>query len=189
MRLELLALSSLEHLPGRLLGHLFCRLDGLEQSELVVDFVEDAPTDLGVLLQELLGILAALPEPLLAVSEPGAALLYDIVLDAHVEQASLAGDTLPVHHVELHRLERRCHLVLYDLDPGLVANGVVAYLERTDAPDVKTHAGIELQRPPSRSRLRRAEHNPYLLPQLIDEDGRGPRAVERSRELAQSLAH
>src|ERR671910_940492 len=144
---------ALEHLPGGLLGYLIGRLDRSEQPEFLVDLVEDTLTDLVVLLEELLGVLPALPESFIAVCEPGAALLDHIVLDADVEQASLAGDPLSVHHVELHRLERRRYLVLYDLDPGLVAHSVVADLERADAPDVQTYAGIELQRPPSRRRL------------------------------------
>src|SRR5215203_2712323 len=179
----------LEHLPRGLLGDLIGRLDRLEQPELLVDLIEDTLTDLVVLLEELLGVLAPLPEAFVAVCEPGAALLDYIVLDAHVEQASFTGDPLPVHHVELDRLERWGYLVLYDLDPGLVAHNVVADLERADAPDVQTHAGIELQRPPSRRRLGRAEHDPYLLPQLVDENGRSPGAFEGPRELAQSLAH
>src|SRR5215218_53600 len=142
-----------------------------------------------VLLEELLGVLPSLPQAFVAVCEPGAALLDHIVFDAHVEQASLTGDPLSVHHVELHRLERRGYLVLYDLDPGLVAHSVVADLQRAYAPDIQTHAGIELQRPPSRRRLRRAEHDPYLLPQLVDENGRSPGAAEGPRELAQGLAH
>src|ERR671911_38637 len=180
---------ALEHLPGGLLGYLIGRLDRSEQPEFLVDLVEDTLANLVVLLEELLGVLPALPESFIAVCEPGAALLDHIVLDAHVEHASLAGDPLSVHHVELHRLERRRYLVLYDLDPGLVAHGVVADLQRPYAPDVQTHAGVELQRPPSRRRLRRAEHDPYLLPQLVDENGRSPGAFEGPRELAQSLAH
>src|SRR5215203_5585317 len=181
--------DALEHLPRGLLGYLIGRLEGLEQPELLVDLIEDTLPDLEVLLEELLCVLPALPEAFVAVCEPGTALLDYIVLDADVEQASLTGDPLPVHHVELHRLERRRYLVLYDLDPGLVAHSVVADLERADAPDVQTHAGIELQRPPSRRRLGRAEHNPYLLPQLVDENGRSPGAAEGPRELPQSLAH
>src|SRR5215203_6331684 len=168
--------DALEHLPRGLLGYLIGRLDWSEQPELLVDLLEDALADLEVLLEELLGILSALPQAFIAVCEPGAALLDHIVLDADVEQASLAGDSLSVHHVELDRLEGWGDLVLYNLDPGLVAHSVVADLERADAPDVQTHAGIELQRPPSRRRLRRAEHDPYLLPQLVDENGRGSRA-------------
>src|SRR5215210_1418405 len=175
----------LQHLSCGLLG----RLGGLEQPELLVDLLEDTLADLVVLLQELLGVLAALPEAFVAVGEPGPALLDHLVLYPDVQHASFAGDPLPVHHVELHRLERRGHLVLDDLDPGLVADGVVADLQRPDAPDVEPHAGIELQRPPPRRRLGRAEHDPYLLPQLVDEDGRGPGAVERTRKLPQGLAH
>src|SRR5215212_5976665 len=175
-------LTALEHLAGDL-------LDGLVEAELVVDVVEDTLADLVVLLEELLGVLAALAEPLLAVGEPRPALLDHVVLYPDVEQAALARDPLTVHHVELNRLERRGHLVLYDLDPGLVAHRVGADLQRPDAPDVQAHAGVELQRPPARRRLRRAEHHPDLLPELVDEDGRRPRTVERAGELPEGLAH
>src|SRR5918995_4994576 len=181
--------AALKHLARGLFCHLIRRLDGFIEPKLVVDVVEDTLADLAVLFEELFGVLPALPEAFIAVCEPGAALLDHIVLDADVEQASLTGDPLSVHHVELHRLERRRYLVLYDLDPGLVAHSVVADLERAYAPDVQTHAGVELQRPPSRRRLRRAEHDTYLLPQLVDENSRSPRASERPRELPQSLAH
>src|SRR5215218_9872436 len=119
-------LTALEHLAGGLLCDL---LDGLVEAELVVDVVEDTLADLVVLLEELLGVLAALAEPLLAVGEPRPALLDYVVLYPDVEQAALARDPLTVHHVELNRLERRRHLVLYDLDPGLVANRVGADLD------------------------------------------------------------
>src|SRR5918994_5617112 len=181
--------AALKHLARGLFCHLIRRLDGFIEPKLVVDVVEDTLADLVVFFEELFGVLPPLAEAFVAVREPGAALLDHIVLDADVEQAPLAGDPLSVHHVELHRLERRRYLVLYDLDPGLVAHGVVADLQRPYAPDVQTHAGVELQRPPSRRRLRRAEHDPYLLPQLVDENGRSPGAFEGPRELAQSLAH
>src|SRR5215210_7686218 len=179
-------LTALEHLAGGLLCDL---LDGLVEAELVVDVVEDTLADLVVLLEELLGVLAALPEAFVAVGEPGPALLDHAVLDAHVEQAALARDPLPVHHVELNHLERRRHLVLYHLDPGLVADRVGANLERPDAPDVQPHAGVEFQRPSARRRLRRAEHDPDLLPELVDENCRSPRTVKRPRKLPEGLAH
>src|SRR5215210_1293742 len=179
----------LQHLSCGLLGSLLGCLDGLEQPELLVDLLEDTLADLVVLLQELLGVLAALPKAFVAVGEPGAALLDHLVLDAHVQHAPLAGDPLSVHHVELHRLERRGHLVLDDLNPRLVAHRVVADLQRPDAPDVQPHAGIELQRPPPRRRLRRAKHHPYLLPELVDENSGRIGTSERARELPQSLAH
>src|SRR5829696_4899932 len=180
----------LEHLArwlfGDFLGDL---LRGFVEAELVVDVQQDALAHLLVILQELLGVLAALPEALLAVGEPGAALLHHVVLYPHVQQAALARDPLSVHHVELHRLERRRHLVLHHLDPGLVAHRVGADLKRPDAPDVQAHAGVELQRPPPGRRLRRSEHHPDLLPELVDEDGRGARTVQRTRKLPESLAH
>src|SRR5918995_6750890 len=181
--------AALKHLARGLFCHLIRRVDGFVEPELLVDVVEDTLANLVVLFEELFGVLPPLAEAFVAVREPGAALLDHIVLDAGVEQAPLAGDPLSVHHVELHRLERRRYLVLYDLDPGLVAHGVVADLQRPYAPDVQTHAGVELQRPPSRRRLRRAEHDPYLLPQLVDENGRRLGTAERTRKLPERLAH
>src|SRR5215208_4567739 len=175
--------DALEHLLSGRLGYLICRLDWSEQPQFLVDLLENALADLRVLLEKLLGVLPTLPQAFIAVCKPGTTLLDYIVLDAHVQHASLPGDPLSVHHVELHRLERRRYLVLYHLHPGLVAHSVVADLQRPDAPYVQTHAGIELQRPPSRRRLRRAEHDPYLLPQLVDENGSSPGTAERPREL------
>src|SRR5215210_1684 len=178
-------LTALKHLAGGLL----CDLYRLVESQFLVDVVEDTLAYLLVLFEEQLGVLAALPEAFVAVGEPGPALLDHVVLYPDVEQAALARDPLTVHHVELNRLERRRHLVLYDLDPGLVADRVGADLERPDAPDVQPHAGVEFQRPSAGRRLRRAEHDPDLLPELVDENGGRPRAVQGSRELPQSLAH
>src|SRR5215203_621934 len=102
--------AALKHLSCGLFGNLLRSFDGLDQPELLVDLIEDTLADLVVLLEELLGVLAALSEALIAVGEPGAALLDHLVLDADVEQASLTGDPLSVHHVELDRLEWRRYL-------------------------------------------------------------------------------
>src|SRR5918997_1660469 len=159
------------------------------EAELVVDLGEDAVAHPLVLLEEDLGVFAALAEALVAVGEPRAGLLDHAVLDADVEQAPLAGDTLPVHHVELDDLERRRHLVLDDLYPRLVADRVVARLQSADAPDVESNARVELQGAPAWGRLRGAEHDAYLLAQLVDKDRGGPGAVEGARELTEGLAH
>src|SRR5215213_11066221 len=142
-----------------------------------------------MLLEELLGVLPALAQALVAVGKPRPALLDHVVLNTYVKQATLPRDPLAVHHVKLHRLELCSHLVFPDLPPRLVAYRIGANLKRPYAPDVQPHAGVELKRPPARRRLRRAEHHPDLFPELVDEDGRRARTVKRSRKLPESLAH
>src|SRR5205823_5343630 len=92
----------------------------LEQRE--ANGLADPPLDLlrhvGVLRQELPGVLPALPELLALVREPRARLLDDLEVDADVEERALLGDPLAVHDVELALAERRRDLVLHDLDPG-----------------------------------------------------------------------
>jgi hypothetical protein len=58
-------------------------------------------------------------------------------LDAEIDQFAGLGDALAIHDVELDLLEGRRHLVLDHLDPGLVADHLVAVLDRADAADVE----------------------------------------------------
>jgi len=106
-----------------------------------------------------------------------------------VEEVAGERDALGVHDVELGVAEGRGDLVLDDLHPRPVAGDLDAVLDRLDAPDVEPHRRVELQRPPTRRRLRRAEHDPDLLPQLVDEDADRVRLVEVGRQLAQRLRH
>src|SRR6476660_4649883 len=69
--------------------------------QLAADAVLDGGIDLGVVLEELLRVLAPLAEPLAAVREPCAALLDDALVDGEIEQIAGARDPLAVHHVEL----------------------------------------------------------------------------------------
>ena len=78
----------------------------------------DLVCDLGVLGQELLGVVAALAEPQLPVGEERARLLDQVVLEPEVDQAALLGDADAVLDVELGLAERRRDLVLDDLDPA-----------------------------------------------------------------------
>ena len=106
----------------------------------VADGLLDLGRDLGMVAQELLGVLAALADPLRLVGEPGAGLLDHAGLDAEVDQLAGLGDALAVHDVELDHAERRRDLVLDHLDPGLVADGLVAVLDRADAAHVEADA-------------------------------------------------
>src|SRR5688500_14802885 len=92
------------------------------ETELGPDAIFDRLEDGGVVLEELLDVLAALAEALAAVSEPGAALLDDLPLDGEIEQVAFARDALAVHHVELRFAEGRSDLVLHHLDAGAAAD-------------------------------------------------------------------
>src|SRR5687767_7567303 len=142
-----------------------------------------------MLPQERSGVLAALSEALVAVAEVRAGLLDELPLDGDIEDASLPRDAIAVDDVELGLLEGWRHLVLHDFDANAVADRLHALLQRLDAADVEADRGVELQRPPARSRLGVSEHDPDLLAQLIREDRDGAGAVERPRELAERLAH
>ena len=62
-------------------------------------------------------------------------------------------------------------------------------LEGLLAPDVEAHAGVKLQRLAAWRGFRVAEHDPYLLTQLVRKDAEGVALVEDGRELAEGLAH
>src|SRR4051794_18332233 len=64
------------------------------------DLSFDLRRELLVLGEELLGVVASLAEPGLAVGEEGAGLRDEVVLDAEVEQLSLARDAGAVLDVE-----------------------------------------------------------------------------------------
>src|SRR5581483_9605558 len=97
----------------------------------------DGDHQLGVVDQELLGVLLALTELLALVRVPGARLLHDAHVDAHVDDRALAADALAVHDVELGLLERRGDLVLDHLDARAVADHLDAVLDGLDAADVE----------------------------------------------------
>ena len=158
-------------------------------AELLLDLLLELVGEVGVVLEEGAGVLLALAELVAVVGVPGAGLADEALLDAHVDQAALAGDALAVEDVELGLLERRAHLVLDDLAPGAVADRVGAVLERLDAAHVEADRGVELQRLATGRGLGRAEHDADLLAQLVDEDRGGAGGVERTGDLAQRLGH
>src|SRR6478736_2166651 len=154
---------------GRVFGGRTARL---ADAELDLDLRLDVGCDVRVLEQEVAGVLLALTELLAVVGVPRAGLLDDAVLDAEVDETALARDADAVQDVELRLLERRCHLVLDDLDAGAVSDCLGAVLERLDAADVEAHRRVELQRLAAGGGLGRAEEHADLLAQLVDEDHR-----------------
>src|SRR5438094_4110596 len=99
-----------------------------------------------VMLQIGFGVLAALADALASIRESCAGFFDDAGLDAEIDQFAAFRDALAVHDVEIDDLERRRHLVLDELDPGLVADHLVAVLDRTDAAHIEPDGGIEFHR-------------------------------------------
>src|SRR3954452_239234 len=175
--------------PGRLHLDRGVHVDLRPDAELLEDPLLELVGEVGVVAQEVAGVLLALPELVALVGVPGAGLPDEPRLDTDVDQAALAADALAVHDVELRLLERRGHLVLHDLDAGAVADHVLAVLQRLDPAHVEAHRGVELQRLATGGGLGRAEHHADLLAQLVDEDHRGAGVAQGTGHLAQRLAH
>src|SRR5262249_30203066 len=131
----------------------------------------------------------ALADALAVVGEPGARLFDHARLDAEIDQLAALRHAFAVHDIELDLLERRSELVLDHLDAGLVADHLVALLDRADPADVEAHGRVEFERMPPGRGLGRAVHDPDLHADLVDEDHHRVRAIDRGGELAQRLTH
>ena len=120
---------------------------------------------------------------------PGAGLLDDAVLYRRIDHLTPVVDPLVVEDLELGHPERRRHLVLHHLHPRLVADHLVALLDRPDAPDIQPHRGVELEGVAAGGGLGVAEHHPDLHTDLVDEHHRRAGLPHDAGELAQGLAH
>src|SRR5512132_169033 len=160
-----------------------------DQAGVLPDLRLDFGRAFRVVLEVLLGVLAPLADPLGTVRKPGTGLFADSRLDAEIEQLAGLGDALTVHDVELDHLERRRQLVLDHLHARLVADHLVAILDRADPADFQPHRRVELERVAAGRGLRIAEHHADLHPNLIDEDDHGARSRDRAGELTQGLTH
>src|SRR5207247_8920264 len=108
--------------------------------------------------------------------EPHAPVLDHPALHTDFDQLAALQHPLAIHDIEIHHLERRRHLVLDHLDPGLVADHLVAVLDRADAPDVEPDRGIEFERLAAGRGFRVAEHDADLHADLVDEAHHAARA-------------
>ena len=143
-----------------------------------------------MLLQELLGIVAALTQTHLAVVEPRTALLHDTQLDAEVEDLAQLGDALAEHDVELCLTERGRDLVLDDLGAGAVANERTGgVLQTLDAAHINTDARVIFQCAAAGRDLGVAVDDADLLAQLVDKDADGVCLADDTGQLAQRLTH
>src|SRR3954469_23141156 len=165
------------------------RVERGADAQLLLDLLLDLIGEIGVVLQEVAGILLALAELVALVRVPSTGLLHHALLDTDVDQAALAAEALAPEDVELGLLERRGHLVLDDLDPRAAADRVGALLEGLDAADVQADRRVELQRATTGGDRGRAVDHTHLLAQLVDEDRRRAGVAEGTGDLAQRLAH
>src|SRR5262245_58197261 len=147
-------LSSFRGLVVVALVFALARYDRLrDQAGILAHGSFDFAGDVRVLFQKLLGILAALTDPLAVIREPGAGFLNHAGLDAEIDQFAGLRDALSVHDVEFDLLERRRQLVLDQLHARLVADNLIALLDRSDAADIEAHGSIEFQRVAARCRF------------------------------------
>ena len=101
-----------------------------------VEGILDGVGGVGVVDEELLGGLTSLAQAHVLPAEPGAALLDDASLDAHVEDFALAADATAVDDVKLSLAEGWGDLVLDDLDARLGTQDAVAVLDVSQAADI-----------------------------------------------------
>src|SRR5690606_30394150 len=148
--------------------------------ELLAQYAFDAVRDRRVRLQELAGILLALADALVVAAVPGTRALDQTSVHAHADQLAFARDALAIEDLGDDLLERRCQLVLDHLDLGLVADDLVALLDRADAADVQAHRGVELERIAAGGGFRALarHHHADLHAQLVDKHHQGVGALD-----------
>src|SRR3974390_123459 len=170
------------------IGHRLLRLFGhRRQPQRLADFGLQLLADVRVVLEELLGVFAALADAVALVAEPRTRLLHQVQVDRQVDEVAFMRDAFAVHDVELGLAERSGSLVLHDLYFSAIADDLIALFDGADTPDVDAHRGVELQRAPARGGFRIAEHHANLLADLVDEDKGSPRLGDNARQLAQGL--
>ena len=111
------------------------------------------------------------------------------MLHAEVDEFALARDAKAVENLELGHLERWRNLVFHDLHTGLVADDLVAFLDRADTADVEANRRVELERVAARGRLGAAEHDADFHTNLVNEDHHRIRTLDVCGQLSERLRH
>lgn len=117
----------------------WCRLRFAVDAERRANFAFDPGGEFRVFAQRVLGVFAALTEPLALVRKPRARFFDNPVGDAEVNDFTHARDAFAIHNVELGFSERRRDLVLRDLDLRAIADNLFAVLDLSGAADVNAH--------------------------------------------------
>src|SRR5580692_5014700 len=157
--------------------------------ECLPDLAFDLNGDIGMLLEEALGVFAALADALLSVGVPGAALADDVLIERDVEDRSHLRDAVTVGDVELGLPEWWSAFILDDFDARARSDAVLADLDRFELANVEPNGCIEFQRAAARRRFGISEHDADLFAELVDEDHHGFAARDRGGQLAQRLGH
>src|SRR5207302_5370821 len=129
----------------------------------------DLPRQLGVALQELPGVVAALAEAHVVVGKPRARAGHEALSRGQIEDAARLADAAREDDVGFGVAEGRGQLVLDDPDPDPLADHLVTRLERFGAADLDPDRGVELQRAPAGRRFAGPIHHAYFLANLVDE--------------------
>src|SRR3974390_1902765 len=115
------------------IGHCLLRFFGYRrQPQRLAHFGLQLLADICIVLEELLGVFAALADAVALVAEPRTRLLHQVHVHRHV------------HEGEFGRAERSGGLVLHDLDLGAIADNLIALFDGADAANVDAHRGVEL---------------------------------------------
>ena len=94
-----------------------------------------------------------------------------------------------IHNIELSLSERRCYLVLDNLNAGTAANYIVAVFQRINTTYIHADSRVEFQRTATGSCFRVTEHYANLFTNLVDENGCTFGFGNQTGQLTQSLAH
>ena len=94
-----------------------------------------------------------------------------------------------IHNIELSLSERRCYLVLDNLNTGTAADNIVAVFQRVDTTYIHTDGRVEFQCAATGSGFRITEHNANLFTDLVDENSSTFGFGNQTCQLTQSLTH
>src|SRR6202044_1165127 len=133
-----------------------------DQSRILPNGALDLVGHLRIRLQEGFGVFPALAQPYAVERKPRARLLHPAGLDAEVDQFANLGNAFAIHDIELNLLERGRDLILDHLDPCLVADHLLALLDRADATNVEADGSGKLEGVAPRCRLGRTVHDANL---------------------------
>ena len=170
-------------------GFVLAELEQFHVLHTLADFLLDFGAEFRIVLQEEARVLAALADALVVVAEPRAALLDDIKFGGEVEDGGFTGNAATIENVEFALGERSRNLVLHDLHAGTVTDDLFAVLDCSDAADVDTLRGVELEGVAAGSGFGVAEHHADLHAELVDEQHAGIGLRKDAGELAEGLAH
>src|SRR6185369_4964973 len=134
-------------------------------------------------------IFPALTDTLLAVGEPGTALVHNPFVNGKVEQVAFFRDAFTVKNVEFDLFEGWRYLVLDHFDLGTGADDIISLFQCCDLPDVHSDRCVEFEGIAAGSRFRISEHHADLHPDLVYEDDTAVRFRDDAGQFSECLRH